>query len=62
MRSYVLVTGIAAGLIVLAHVARVVEEGMHLVGDPWWILMTIAAAALCLWAVRLLAGARGRRS
>ncbi|HEU5051172.1 MAG TPA: hypothetical protein VFU00_12655 [Gemmatimonadales bacterium] len=62
MRSYVLVTGIAAGLIVLAHVARVVEEGMHLVRDPWWILMIIAATALCLWAVRLLAGTGSRRS
>lgn len=62
MRSYVLVTGIAAGLIVLAHVARVVEEGMHLMRDPWWILTTIAATALSLWAVRLLAGPRSRRA
>lgn len=61
MTGYVAVTGIAAALIVLAHVARALQEGMHLVTDPWWMISTLTAAGISLWAIRLLAGARSRR-
>jgi hypothetical protein len=61
MKGYVAVTGIAAALIVLAHVARALEEGMHLVKDPWWMISTLAAAGISFWAIRLLAGARRGR-
>jgi hypothetical protein len=54
MRAYVMTTGVLFGLITLAHVWRVFEEGRDLATDPSFILLTIAAAALCLWAWRLL--------
>jgi len=61
VKIYVMITGILFGLITIAHVARMIEEGRDLATSPWYILITVAAAALCLWAVRLLR-AGGRRS
>ena len=54
MRAYVMTTGAVFGLLVLAHLWRVIEEGTHLATDPWYWLITAAAAALCLWAWRVL--------
>jgi hypothetical protein len=54
MKAYVMTTGAVFGLIILAHVWRVSEEGSHLATEPGFILTTAAAVALCLWAVRLL--------
>ena len=54
MKAYVMTTGAVFGLLTLAHIWRVIEEGPHLAKEPWWVLITVAAAALCLWAVRLL--------
>jgi NADH:ubiquinone oxidoreductase subunit 6 (subunit J) len=54
MKVYVTTTGIIFGLLTVAHAWRVVAEGPHLARDPWYVLITLAAAALCLWAWRLL--------
>ena len=54
MKAYVMTTGAVFGLLVVAHVWRVFEEGPHLARDPWYIAITAAAAALCLWACRVL--------
>jgi hypothetical protein len=54
MRAYVMTTGILFGLLAAVHVWRVFAEGPRLVSDPWYVLITLAAAALCLWACRLL--------
>ena len=54
MKTYVMTTGVVFGLLTLAHIWRGIEEGPRLATDPWFILFTVAAAALCLWAVRLL--------
>ena len=54
MKAYVMTTGAVFGLIVVAHIWRVVEEGPALAKDPLYIILTIAAAGLCLWAWRLL--------
>ena len=56
MRTYVLVTGIIFGLIVVAHAWRAFAEG-HL--HPEVVVLTALSAALCGWAVALL---RGRRA
>lgn len=58
MKAYLATTGTVFGLIVLVHVLRVFVEGMHVLTDPWWVGLTAAAAALCIWAFRLLAAAR----
>jgi len=47
-------TGAIFGLLTLVHLWRVVEEGTGLLSNPWWIGITVLAAALCLWALRLL--------
>ena len=60
MKSYVMTTGAVFGLLTLAHVWRVIEEGPHLLRDPWWVLITVAAAALSLWAWRVLRLGQGR--
>ena len=54
MKAYLVTTGIVFGLITLAHIARVIAEGPHLLKEPWWVLLTLIAAGLCLWAFRLL--------
>jgi hypothetical protein len=54
MRTYVMTTGILFGLVTMAHVWRVLVEGPGLATDPWYILLTVAAAGLCLWAWRLI--------
>ena len=54
MKAYVMTTGAVFGLIVVAHIWRAIEEGPALAKDPLYILITIAAAALCLWAWRVL--------
>jgi len=53
MKAYVMTTGAVFGLITLAHIWRMFMEG-HLVTEPPYILLTVAAASLCLWALRLL--------
>ena len=59
MRAYVITTGVIFGLLVVAHVWRIIAEGTQLLRDPWWFLITGLAAALCVWAVVL---ARRQRS
>ena len=47
-------TGTVFGLITVAHVLRIFTEGRHVATDPWFVLLTVAAAALGIWAWRLL--------
>jgi len=54
MKTYVMTTGAIFGLLTLAHLLRIIAEGTHLATNPWYVLITVAAAALCLWAWRLL--------
>ena len=59
MKAYVLVTGTLFGLLVPVHLLRLPQEP-HLLKDPFWLGITAAAAALCIWAYRLLWLARHR--
>jgi hypothetical protein len=54
MKAYVTITGILFGLITLAHVLRMIEEGPRLATDPGFLLLTLVAAALGVWAWRLV--------
>ena len=51
MKAYIVTTGTLFGLIVVAHVLRIVAEP-HLATDPWYILLTAAAAGMSVWAWR----------
>jgi len=54
MKTYVMTTGAIFGLITVAHLLRVVEEGRHVAANPFFVVMTVLAAALSVWAFRLL--------
>jgi len=49
MKAYLLTTGAIFGLITIAHLWRIVEEP-RLAREPWFLLLTLAAAILCVWA------------
>ena len=50
MRAYVATTGTLFGLVTLAHILRIVHESRALATDPFYVLLTVASAALCVWA------------
>jgi hypothetical protein len=54
MRAYVMITGVVFGLLTVAHIWRIIEEGRHLAMEPFFVLITLAAAGLSVWAWRLL--------
>ena len=54
MKAYVITTGAVFGLITVMHLLRFVMEGTHLAKEPIYILLTVLAAGLCLWACVLL--------
>jgi hypothetical protein len=60
VRTYVLVTGVIFGLILAAHVWRVVAESPRLATDPGFVVLTLLAGGLCGWAIRLLRRAPSR--
>ena len=56
MRVYVMTTGTLFGLLVLVHLWRMIEERHSLATDPWFLLITLVAAGLSVWAWWLLRG------
>jgi len=54
VKPYVITTGTVFGLIVVAHIWRAVVEGPSIAKDPVYIILTVVAAGLALWAWRLL--------
>ena len=53
MKSYIITTGVIFGLITAAHLVRIVVEP-YLATDPFYVVLTILAAGLCVWAGRLI--------
>ncbi|PYQ80083.1 MAG: hypothetical protein DMG03_24185 [Acidobacteria bacterium] len=54
MKAYVATTGSVFGLLVVAHIVRVIAEGPRVATDPLFTFMTVVAAVLCVWAGYLL--------
>jgi hypothetical protein len=58
VKAYLVITGSIFGLIALAHLGRTIAEAQRLASDPWFYLegpgLGLVAAALSLWAGRLL--------
>jgi hypothetical protein len=54
MKAYVMTSGVIFALLAVAHVLRVVAEGAHLAGEPFFILTTLAAIGMSVWAWRVL--------
>ena len=53
MKAYLATTAVLFGLLTVVHLWRMTVEP-HLATDVWYLLITAAAAALCVWASRLL--------
>lgn len=53
LRAYLVTTASVFGLIVVAHVLRLVLEGPQLARDPGFILLTLAAGAFGVWGLGL---------
>lgn len=49
-RPYLLTTCAVFALLVVAHVWRAVAESRALATDPWFVAITLACAALSVWA------------
>ncbi len=54
MKAYVITTGALFAVLVALHIWRAVAEGPSLYRDPFYIVTTVAGAALAVWAFRLL--------
>jgi hypothetical protein len=54
VRTYVRITGVLFGLLVVAHVLRAIEEGPHLAREPIFLLTTSIGVAFAGWSWRLL--------
>lgn len=54
MKTYLIATGALFGLLTVAHLWRMISAEPEMARDPWYILITVAAAALCFWALSLL--------
>ena len=54
MKAYLITTGIIFALITAMHVWRVIDEGVQRAKDPGFIILTVLAIGLCVWAWRLV--------
>ena len=52
MRAYLATTGLLFALLVVAHVWRMAVEP-SLTRDPWYLILSVLAAALSFWAFSL---------
>ena len=61
MKSYVIVTGALFGLVTVAHIARLFQEGAGPFRNVWFVVMTVLSTALAIWAAMLLRSERSIR-
>ena len=54
MKAYLITTGTVFGLITAAHIWRAIAEGARVAADPAYIVLTLLAASLSVWAWCLL--------
>jgi hypothetical protein len=54
MKAYLITTGTMFGLLALVHLWRAIQESAELARDPWFLVITVIAAAFSVWAFRLL--------
>jgi uncharacterized membrane protein len=60
MRAFTIVAGTLFGLLVVAHLIRLVSEP-HLARGPFFAVATVVAASLAVWALRLVRRAGGSK-
>jgi hypothetical protein len=57
MKTYIATTGVLFLLLTVIHVLRAFQE-TGIARDPWYVLITLVAFALSLWALMLLRKSR----
>ena len=60
MKSFVAISGSIFALLLVAHGARFAAEGASVLGEPIFILTTVASAAMTLWGAALVVRRRDR--
>jgi hypothetical protein len=58
MKAYVITTGVIFALLTAAHLLRMIIENPGLAETPWYVAITLATAALSIWAFYLLRRAK----
>ena len=53
MKAYVITSGAIFALITIAHIAHIAME-THVLREPFFLLLTVLAAALSIWAFVVL--------
>ncbi len=54
MKLYVITSGSIFALIAIAHIARLAMESTHVLREPIFLVLTVLAAALSIWAFIVL--------
>ena len=54
MKAYLVTTATLFALIAVVHAWRMIEERSSLARDPWFLIITVIAAALAGWGISLL--------
>jgi hypothetical protein len=54
VKSYVVTSGIVFALVTLAHLTRIIAEGAHLLRETAFVILTLIAVALTVWAFQVL--------
>ena len=50
MRGYIITSGVLFAALVIVHIARLAAEGTTLLGNPVFLVTTLASAAMAVWA------------
>lgn len=58
MRVYLWTMSAIFAVLTILHAWRAIAESHALARDPWFLIITLASAALCVWSLRLLRSAR----
>jgi len=58
MKAYTITTGALFALLTVLHIMRMFAEGRHVAADPFYLAITAAAAAFCIWAFYLVSRSR----
>ena len=54
MKLYIITSGCIFALITIAHLARIATESHNILREPLFLILTLLAAALSIWAFVVL--------
>jgi hypothetical protein len=54
MKLYIITSGCIFALIAIAHIARIATESTNILREPLFLILTLLAAAVSIWAFVVL--------